>query len=228
MSAIIAVLTSKIFALFGGGGLLGIGARILGWDRKALELVKKIPPKGWLAIGIALALIIGFFVHRHVAHKAIVDAKTEQKAADDAAFKARLDRLTAMANRLRLHAEALQASATQDIRNRHDEEDRRSAALADSIRLRGPGAARCGSFDYTGVPTARSGPVKTFGSADAPVGRLPYPEWATLIGMPFNDTTRFAEQHDRYRNEVAAWHEWYPRMAAEWEKYRGSLKAAAK
>lgn len=209
----------------GGTGALGIGARILGWDRKLVGLAKQIPPKGWLAIGVAIALIVGFFVHQHHARAVIAHAKADQKAADQAAFDRKLQQLAAKADQIRVQAEQLHAAVTQQIRTKHDEEDRNIGARGDALRLRGPGAALCRPIDHPGVPAGAGGPLAAGGSANAAVDRLPYPEWGQLIGMPFDDTTRFGEQHDRYRNEILAWHEWWPKMNAAYEKLRSSSPA---
>jgi hypothetical protein len=40
---------AKLLGLGGGTGLLGFGARLLGWDRKAFGLAKRVPPKVWYA-----------------------------------------------------------------------------------------------------------------------------------------------------------------------------------
>jgi hypothetical protein len=52
---------------------------------------------------------------------------------------------------------------------------------------------------------AASGPVAASRPADAPMAKVPYPEWATLAAVPFDDTTAFAEQCDANRAEVISW-----------------------
>jgi hypothetical protein len=211
---------------FGGTSALGIGARLLGWDRKLLGVAKQISPKGWLAIGAALALIVGFFVHQHHARAVIARAKAEQKTADQDAFNRKMAQLAAKANQIRVQAEQLHAAITQRIRTRHDEEDRNIGSRGVALRMRGPGAALCGPINHSGVPAGAGGSLASGGSGNAAVDRVPYPEWSQLIGMPFDDATRFGEQHDRYRNEVAAWHEWYPSMVASWNKLRSSATSS--
>jgi hypothetical protein len=214
-------LGAKLLGL-GGTSVLGIGARILGYDRKAVAVAKKIPPKVWLAIAAVVLLIVGFFVHQHHARVVIANGKAEQKAADQDAFNRKMAQIAAKANQIRVQAEQLHAAMTQQIRTRHDEEDRNIGARGSALRMRGPGAALCGPINHPGVPAGAGGRFAPGGSGNASVDRVPYPEWSQLIGMPFDDTTHFAEQHDRYRNEVAAWHEWYPAMVSAWEKLRSS------
>jgi hypothetical protein len=82
-------LGAKLLGLGGGTGLLGFGARLLGWDRKAIGLAKRVPPKVWYALAIVAALIAAYFLHQHHVHKIIAAAKLEQKQADEKAFAAR-------------------------------------------------------------------------------------------------------------------------------------------
>jgi hypothetical protein len=75
------------------------------------------------------------------------------------------------------------------------------------MRVHGPGKAVCsGSIPAT---PAASGHVEASRPADASVAKVPYPEWATLAAVPFNDATGFAEQCDANRAEVIAWRTQY-------------------
>jgi hypothetical protein len=93
--------------------------------------------------------------------------------------------------------------------------------LATLSACAGPGAALCRD---PALSAAAGGRQSAGGPGDAAVARLPYPEWSELIGVPFDDATRFAEQNDAYRDEVKSWHEWWPKMNAAWEKLRAQVK----
>ena len=91
---------------------------------------------------------------------------------------------------------------TKDIKDRHDEQDRRIAATARAIGLRGPGAARCPAS----VPTRPAGPVKAGAVPDVAGPDLPPADFAAV---PWSWLTTRAEQHDILRTEVLTWREWH-------------------
>jgi hypothetical protein len=149
-------LGAKVLGI-GGTGLFGLGARLLGYDRKIVAAAKRIPPKGWLILGIVAALIVGFFVHQHKAHAAIAAAKAEQKAVDDAvlaqlvatyraaAAKARADDA---ANAQRVHSEQNAINERTD----HDFEARIADARARAGRLQPTTATHPGGRGAAPVP----------------------------------------------------------------------------
>jgi hypothetical protein len=102
------------------------------------------------------------------------------------------------------HEQELKDNArAAQLRERNDADNRNITADADDVRVRGPGKAVCpGSVNPA---PAASGPVAASRPADAPMAKVPYPEWATLAAVPFNDTTAFAEQCDANRAEVISW-----------------------
>jgi hypothetical protein len=106
-------LGAKLLGLGGGTGLLGFGARLLGWDRKAIGLAKRVPPKVWYALAIVAALIAAYFIHQHHMHKIIAAAKLEQKQADEKAFAAQLAHVAAQANAIRVKSEQAAAAISK-------------------------------------------------------------------------------------------------------------------
>jgi hypothetical protein len=202
---------------FGGLGLLGYGARIMGWDRKVVRFGKSITPRGWLYIGIIAAVLGGLVwhvVHEHRRFNAAVKAAYRQGAADYAG------KVEQQALHIADRANALVGPINSAIRDRHNAELGRINALGDALRVSGPGKAECRDPAFA---AASGGRQQASGPADAAVDRLPYPQWSALLAMPHDDATRFAEQHDAYRDEVKSWHEWWPRMNEAWEKLRSSV-----
>jgi hypothetical protein len=103
------------------------------------------------------------------------------------------------AHELELKANALAAQ----LRERNDAENRTIAADGADLRLRGPGKAVCTGSDN--AAPAASGHDTASRPADAPMVKVPYPAWATLAAVPWDDTTAFAEQCDANAAEVKAW-----------------------
>jgi hypothetical protein len=151
------------------GLVAGIGIRAaLGG---ATARLAHIPPKAWLAIGGALALVVGVLWHHHRVNSTIATAKSEQRAVDQrildqtvdnyrkAAAKATADDA---ANKVRVEAQQTQIS--KETSNEY--EARIAAARATAQRLRGASATHPGGPakpPVSGVPIAAGGPDETAG-----------------------------------------------------------------
>lgn len=193
-----------------GLAAIGLGARLMG-VRSALG---KIPPKVWLAIGCAVALLLGVLWHQHYAHKHL-------KAADAAGYaRARTEDAKALAEfkKRALAAEANGRQIAQEVRNRNETDNRNIHAAADDLRVHGAGAASCRRIDYPALPAASGGHGAASRPADATVAQVPSGE--ELFGLPIDGAVSFAEDHDLDRAEVLSWREWYKLEAAELEKLR--------
>jgi hypothetical protein len=216
------LLILKLLGGVGGTGLVGWGAHIAGVDRKVVTVAKGISPRGWLYIGCAVAVIGGLgwhAVHEHRSVKREVAAAYAQGRNDYAA------KVEQQARQIEAKATAVTTQINQVIRDQHNEELGRIRASSDAIILRGPGKAECRDPAFS---APASGPQPANRSADAAVDRLPYPEWSALIAMPLDDATRFAAQHDAYRDEVKSWHTWWPQMNDAYERLRSEVSKGAK
>lgn len=176
---------------------------------------KSIPPKGWLAIGVTLLLVAGFFVHRHYARAALEAAYASGKADEGKAWAKRLDAMRAAALRWRAKAEEHQADISKEIGAHHETALRDIAARADDQRLRGPGQAAApacvGSVQPARIPGAAGGHDPASGQTDPGLAGLP-PE-SRLAIVPWSGLVNAAQLGDDWRAEVIAWREWYARQA---------------
>ena len=171
--------------------------------------LKRIPPKVWLIIAIALALVAGFVWHQHAAHKAL-------RTADATGYARAMNEIETKAKALKAKADTLNAAIAADERKKNDEQARNIERSADALGLRGPGKARCaGNSSPSG---AAGGYVAPGGASDDPLAGLPDPAGINLIGVPFPDAVAAAKQADLNRAEVISWRDWYDRIAKSWPK----------
>lgn len=173
--------------------------------------VARIPPKVKLALlGLACALAL-FFVHQHIAHKALAAAYNHGKSDEAAAIAKK-------ALALKTRIDALTSRIALDERNKNDAENRRISAAADALRLRGPGKASCSVHSQ---PAAAAGGHDHGGTGDVAVGPLPDGARVDLIGLPFADTVDFAKNHDSWRAEALSWRSYYARLKQAWPSDKG-------
>lgn len=97
-----------------------------------------------------------------------------------------------------------------DFRRLNDEENRRIAGDAQSLRVSGPGKATCHA-----PPAAASGHEEGRGKPDAPGPQVPS---ADSAAVPWPWLVTRAEQADLNRAEVLAWREWYRKLVEDWPK----------
>lgn len=207
----------------------GIIARIAasvvgGYVKKGVGLLAGIPRPVWEAaavIGYVLAFIALHQSYAHAQLRAADKAGYERRSAEDAKALALLRSRAAL-------AEAAAASYANQLRERHEQETHANAAAAAALLVRGPGAAGCRPVSHPALPAASSGRVEAGGKADAAVARLPDDQGPELLGMPFDAAVAFAREHDDYRSEVKAWHEWYPHMVEWAERLRQPLASGPK
>lgn len=169
-------------------------------------LLGRVPKQVWLVLAVVALLAVGVLWHGHKVHQTI--AAAEKRGAD-----AEAKRIEAKALELKRKADALNAKISAELRSRSDEEARRIAASADTLRLSGPGLARCPR--NPGVPAGPGKPVAATGRPDAAGSEMPSGDsaavpWGWLVGR--------AEQCDLNRSEVLTWREWYDRTVAGWPK----------
>jgi hypothetical protein len=225
---------AAILGLLGVSGGAGLALHFFGWagtlqkltgfGRGAKAAAGRIPAKVKLAIAGALLLVALFFVHQHFAHKALKAADEAGYARGVRVYQRALEIVHARAAARRQAFEHSSADISKEVRTNYENQTRSIAAGADALRVRGPGAARCGPVDRAGVPAGAGGRQVAGGPGDATVGALPGEARVELIAMPFPGAVGFAEQHDGFRAEVLAWRDWYGRQSKAWEQFRNPPK----
>jgi hypothetical protein len=164
------------------------------------RLASKIGLGGWLCIVCALAAL--WLVHDRNHWKA-ADARDHATAVN---YRRQLDAETAK-NKV---AEKQTAQISKQLKDRTDEENRRIAGDADTLRLRGPGKAVCPP-----VSTAPSEHQQAAPKPDVTGPSLPPDERAAV---PWNWLVQRAQEHDELLNEVQAWRDWHDQVLKVWPK----------
>jgi hypothetical protein len=185
-------------------GLAGIGlaARLSGVGR----VFKLIPTWAYIALGIALAALLGVLYHHH-------KVKTHDAALVKATIAAEDQRIAKQALAIKVAADKLNTNISNLIRSKNDETNRAIAADAGSLRVSGPGKATC--LGRASLPAAASRPVPASGNGNASGPALPPDDSAAV---PWGWLVDRAEEHDLDRAEVISWREWYQRVSASWPK----------
>lgn len=188
---------------------IGIKAVLGGAVSKAKAGFAAIPPKVKIALAIIIAVVILFFVHQHYAHKALKAQYTAgytQRGLDDAAA----------AKKLKDQLDAATKKISDLERKKNVEAHQRVDRAADTLLLRGSGAAACRSGSGAASPAIRpDGPTKP---VDGQVARLPDAGGIDLIALPFPDAVSFARSHDACEVDKASWESWYKALQKAWPK----------
>jgi hypothetical protein len=198
-------------AIFAPGLLANIAKSVVGF-------LSAIPPKGWIAIGVGAALILGFFLHQSKAHKALAAEYARGASDEDAKWQKRLDAEHKAAMDWKAKADSASSKITDEERARHEAERDAIAARADDQRVRGPGkaaAAPCGrSSGPAGLPASPGGSVSGGSAVDASLAGLSQGQGLAVV--PWDDLTTFAASHDAAVAENRTWRSWYAREAKHW------------
>ncbi len=172
------------------------------WILAARAFLKRIPWQWWLAIAIAIALVIGVAKHG----SAIEDLKTTS-------FNAGYAKAVADGKATAERRAAADAAIANQLRSKVNEQNHIIARAADDLRVRGPGKARCAN--PATVPAAAGGRVAPGGATDGAAARVPDEDW---IALPYGWTVDQAELADLNRAEVLIWREWHRKLTEEWAK----------
>lgn len=142
----------------------------------------RIPPKVKLAIAIAILVLILFFVHQHVAHKAI--AAAEKRGYDHAIadVKAEQARVDARARARKQRIEAAAVTITKKAEVHHEKAVADIARDAGAMRVRWSPTIEPGRYASGGLP-GLSGPAG--GSDGTAEGALP--ELVEIPRLPLID-----------------------------------------
>jgi heme exporter protein D len=188
MTGLVAGVTARS-ALSGAGAFLG-----------------KISPKVWLALGCAVALLLGLLWHHHEVDKTIATAKAEQKAADDKITQAAIAQIA--------KDDAQLAALSANIKAQVEYEDRLIAGDANALRVSGPGKARCPI-----IPASPGGHVAPAAKPDDAGPSLPPGDGQNLLaGVEWGWLTDRAQEHDQLLADEQAWRDWYSQIVKAWPK----------
>lgn len=196
--------------------LAGFAARSVLMQSPVGAIVRAVPRKLWIALAIAAVLLAAFLWHQHRAHAAIAAAEMrgEQRA---------YARIETEARALERKANDLGRKISNRIRSKTDEDNRRIAGTADTLRVRGPGQATCPGGAR--VPAGAGRPQSPGGQPDAAGPQMPADELAAVqAAVPWPWLVDRAEQCDLNLTEVTAWRSWYVQQSAAWDKLRGERK----
>jgi hypothetical protein len=99
---------------------------------------------------------------------------------------------------------------SKQLKDKNNEDNRRIAGDAESLRVRGPGAALCRP-----APAAPSGRIAVTAKPDAAGPALPP---ADSAAVPWPWLIQRSEEHDQLLAEVEAWRTWHDEVLKVWSK----------
>ncbi|MBH0113250.1 hypothetical protein I5E68_09860 [Novosphingobium sp. YJ-S2-02] len=166
-------------------------------------IVGRVPASLWIVLAVVLIGTAGVILHRREVAAHYKTAYEAGRTAERALWERRLADARDEGERWRSDYEAAAAKLTTQIGENHALETRLAAALADDLRVQGPGRAGV----CPGPAAAAGGSRTADGPADAPLAPLP-PEQPLAI-VPWGDLVRYAEQADLARAEAVTWRTWY-------------------
>lgn len=186
---------------------------VWGWIKR---LLAAIPPKvAWATL--AVAALVGLVVwHNHSIAKAYDRGRAEERVSRDAQWQSAFNQMHEGAVIWKDNYEREAARSAELTGAIHAQNLRNNAALADALRLRGPGkaAAACHrSGSDTGLSPAPGGP-------DAPAaGQLPElaglpDQHGPFAALPWPELIEWGRSADDNAAEVKAWRDWYKKQRA--------------
>lgn len=164
----------------------------------ALRLVPR-----WIWILLAVAVAFRLAVGWHAGKIEALEKAAYERGADDQRRASLL---------LQRERAKLDAKIADELRSKNHEENRRIAAAADRLRLRGAGKAGANSAC---LPGGAGGHGQAGRNANAAGSGVSAEQWAAV---PWPWLVNRGEGHDALRAEVLAWREWHRRLVAEWAK----------
>jgi hypothetical protein len=102
---------------------------------------------------------------------------------------------------------------SKQLKDKNNEDNRRIAGDANSLRVSGPGAAICRP-----APAAPSGHIAVTAKPDAAGPTLPPADGADLSAVPWPWLVQRSEEHDQLLAEVQAWRTWHDEVLKVWPK----------
>jgi hypothetical protein len=196
-----------LLSILTGGGLIGgIVMLILrpALRSAAMGVARKVPAKVWL--GLAGLLLIGALVwyHNHAVGKAYETGKQAERIVRDKYWQAEIASARDAAHNWKAAYDAKSTTVVLLRKRLYAEEISRNAALADDLRLRGPGkAGACpGRRIDPGLSGVPGGSIDPAPQPDAPGGPMPAGDGYAIV--PWGWLVNKAEEYDRLLAEVKA------------------------
>jgi len=163
-------------------------------------LLKRIPWQLYVAIAIVSAFGL-LLIDRN--HWKAADARDHATAVN---YRRQLDAETEK-NKA---AEKQTAQISKQLRDRTDEENRRIAGDAGTLRLRGPGKAVCPSVSTGSREHQQAAPKPDVAGPSLPTDDRAAVPWDWLVQR--------AQEHDELLNENKAWRDWHDQVLKVWPK----------
>lgn len=216
-----------LLSLFAGGGL--VGGIVLLVVKPALRsvlagLLGQIPPRVIWAL-VAMGMILGAVLwYNHAIGRAFANGREAGVTEANAKWKAAFDQQRRASLQWKRNYQEQSALLTSQIGERYAQDLRRNDALADDLRLRGPGrAAACsGSVHSPRVASGTGGHDETPSGPNAPGDQVPADDRNAIV--PWGWLVRKAEDHDDLLAEVNAWRSHDAKQKALHQEYLRRLR----
>lgn len=208
-----------------GGLIARIGASVL--FGRVKKIAEAVPKQVWIGLAVVIAVAIAVVVHQRHANAQLEASYSAGVQAEKTRLEKELADARAEAKRWREQYEQKSDALSALERTRHEEALRSNAALADALRLRGPGrAATCpGSSGAAGLSVTAGNDGAPVGQSDVEGRSVPSGDWAAV---PWGWLVQRAEQCDADRDEVIRWRSWYPAQRNLYETERNNLSTKQK
>lgn len=182
--------------------------------------LKGVPRWAWIALAAAAVVGAGVWWHSNAKADFKREIVNDTITRRDAAWKKHYDKAVADARREKAEGDRARALLASTLRNRTDEEIRRTNANRDALLLRGPGKAAastyCGQGQHTGPSALSSGQVAGRGPGVPPVGGVPNETWVGFAVVPYPELVRRGAICDANRSEVISVREADERNRKAW------------
>lgn len=193
--------------------------------RNARSFLKRIPRWMWVTLAVVIAIVIASLVHQHYAGKRIAAAYAQGEQAADEKWQTAFDSMQATSETWRNRYQEQSLALTQYLGDQHAQTLRDNAVRADTLRLRGPGAAaaRCGPGIATGLPSL---PGAADGSSAEPdVAGSSVPSGDGFAVVPWGWLVQRAEEHDALLSEVTTARTWHTEQEQLWNESVSALRS---
>lgn len=211
-------------------GLGGIGGGIAAWflipavPMFIKPILSAIPPKVLYGLLGLIALTFAFIWHGHEIKQLKATEFAAGKTAGIAEMRAAFEQEKAAFDLIMQVAKDRREKISTLERQRHDEAVRYNAALADDLRLRGPGKASanlCRPVVPAGLPGPAGGPEQPAPDPNAPGPEVPADGGQAIV--PWGWQVQRAQEHDNLLAEVTSWRHWYQQQSAEFDRLKREI-----
>lgn len=176
--------------------------------------IGRIPRWAWIALAVVVIVVAGNWYHGKKVDAQYKAAYAAGKADEAKRWQIAFDKMQDAADKWKANYEAKAEELSTERRKRHDETLRRNSAIADALRLRGPGAAsasRCRPLNNSGLSNGPGQSGSSPSRPDAPGPSVPADGGDAIV--PWSWLVKRAEEHDELLSEANTWRTWYPEQA---------------